>query len=166
MPPSEEWRTAPGLEGRYEISNFGRARHMSGRVRKLKSCKRGYLWLSVSVSGGRCVANKSMARLVCGAFNGPPPHAAMDCDHINRIRNDNRPENLRWVTREENLANRQVCFGSGHPLAKLTPEQVLGIRAMPFRRGQDRVIADRIGVSRETVRDVRLGKAWRPANVS
>jgi hypothetical protein len=35
------------------------------------------------------------------------------------------------------------------------------IRAAGFRRGQDTMIALDLGVSRETVRDVRLGKLWR-----
>lgn len=44
-------------------------------------------------------------RIVAETFI-PNPENKSEVDHINRIRNDNRVENLRWVTREENLQNR------------------------------------------------------------
>jgi len=36
----------------------------------------------------------------------PNPDNLPEVDHINRIRDDNRLENLRWVTREENNKNK------------------------------------------------------------
>lgn len=45
-------------------------------------------------------------RLVYMAFHGPIG-PGLDVDHINGIRNDNRPENLRVATRQENAMNRQ-----------------------------------------------------------
>ena len=44
-------------------------------------------------------------RIVCRAFNGLPPADKPFVDHINRIRHDNRPENLRWVSYKENNDN-------------------------------------------------------------
>ena len=41
-------------------------------------------------------------RLVCEAFNGPPPEGAV-CMHINEDYRDNRPENLCWGSQKENL---------------------------------------------------------------
>jgi hypothetical protein len=153
-----EWRTAPGLP-HYEVSSEGSARRVGKQERKLKFCPRGYAWLSVADGRGSS-RNVSVARLVCEAFNGPPPAPAMDCDHINRKRADNRPENLRWLTRAENLANRQNAAGENHSSAKLSEATVRMIRAMGFVRGQDARLAVQLGVSRETVRDVRLLKVW------
>ena len=45
----------------------------------------------------------SVSRLVCEAFNGPPPFAGAVCMHINEDARDNRPKNLRWGTQKENL---------------------------------------------------------------
>lgn len=45
-------------------------------------------------------------RVVCRAFNGLPPEGKLFVDHINRIKNDNRPENLHWVSSKENCDNQ------------------------------------------------------------
>ena len=45
-------------------------------------------------------------RLVCRTFNGLPPSDKPEVDHINRLKEDNRPSNLRWVSRGENEGNK------------------------------------------------------------
>ena len=44
-------------------------------------------------------------RLVAEAFHGPCPPGKCQVDHINRIKDDNRPENLCWVNYRENNRN-------------------------------------------------------------
>ena len=44
--------------------------------------------------------------LVAREFLPPKPGPDYQIDHINRVRHDNRVENLRWVTRAENCKNR------------------------------------------------------------
>jgi hypothetical protein len=44
--------------------------------------------------------------LVAKQFLGPKPGPDYQVDHINRVRDDNHVENLRWVTRAENCENR------------------------------------------------------------
>ena len=48
--------------------------------------------------------NRYAHRIIWEFFNGPIPEG-MDIDHINGDRSDNRPENLRVVTRSQNLRN-------------------------------------------------------------
>lgn len=43
-----------------------------------------------------------VARVVCEAFNGPPPNGAV-CMHLDECSSNNRPENLAWGTQRENL---------------------------------------------------------------
>lgn len=45
----------------------------------------------------------NVARLVCEAFNGPPPDEKSICIHIDENPSNNRPENLKWGTAKENL---------------------------------------------------------------
>jgi hypothetical protein len=47
--------------------------------------------------------NHKVARLVCEAFNGPPPDKRSVCMHIDENARNNAPENLRWGTQRENL---------------------------------------------------------------
>ena len=42
---------------------------------------------------------------ICRAFHGLPPKGKPFVDHINRIRDDNRPDNLHWASVKENNDN-------------------------------------------------------------
>lgn len=47
--------------------------------------------------------NLTVSRLVCEAFNGPPPPPNHGALHENENSRDNRSSNLRWGTQKENL---------------------------------------------------------------
>lgn len=58
-------------------------------------------------------------RVVCTAFHGPAPYEDMVVDHIDTNRCNNRPENLRWLTRLDNVLENPItrrkiilCCGS------------------------------------------------------
>ena len=59
-------------------------------------------------------------RLMALAFI-PNPENKQEVDHINRIRHDNRVENLRWATRSENQSNINVQINNklGHQHIRL-----------------------------------------------
>lgn len=63
----------------------------------------------------------SVHRLICEAFHGICPEDKKVVDHINRVRGDNRPENLRWVTLSENNRN---CSRTEESLRKFGCSQV------------------------------------------
>jgi len=44
-----------------------------------------------------------VARLVCEAFNGPPPFPRAVCMHLDENSRNNAPSNLKWGTQKENL---------------------------------------------------------------
>jgi hypothetical protein len=52
-----------------------------------------------------CFGGKTykLARLVCEAFNGPPPEGRDVCMHLDEDSRNNRPSNLAWGTQRENL---------------------------------------------------------------
>lgn len=47
--------------------------------------------------------NYRVHRLVCEAFNGPPPPGTQCCMHLDEDFRNNRPENLKWGTQKQNL---------------------------------------------------------------
>ena len=52
--------------------------------------------------------NIRVHQVVCTAFHGPEPQHHMVVDHIDTNRCNNRPENLRWLTRLENALNNDA----------------------------------------------------------
>ena len=49
------------------------------------------------------ISGERVHRIVCTAFHGEPPTDQHVVDHIDTNRANNRPENLRWLTRLENI---------------------------------------------------------------
>lgn len=47
-------------------------------------------------------------QIVCTAFHGEAPYSNMVVDHIDTNRCNNRPENLRWLTRLENVLKNPI----------------------------------------------------------
>ena len=61
--------------------------------------------------------------LVMELFGVPKPAENYQIDHINRDSHDNRLENLRWVTAQENMNNQDKNLPEGHRMRDL-PEDV------------------------------------------
>lgn len=113
---NEIWRDVVGFEGLYRISSSGRV--MNKRDKILKTFAQGeYDGVHLMKSGKRY--NKKIHRLVAEAFLDNP-EGKREVDHINTIKNDNRVENLRWVTPKENMNNsltrKNLSVGIGKKL--------------------------------------------------
>lgn len=103
---NEVWRGIVGFP-RYEVSNLGRVRSISymrtGKVKILKQYKKvGYFQVCLMLNGR---ANyRQIGRLVALTFI-PNPDNKPCVDHIDTNKENNRVENLRWVTYKENMNN-------------------------------------------------------------
>ena len=128
----EIWKDIKGYEGLYQVSNLGRIKSFNywnqGKIRilKLRFHKEGYLIVSLNKNTKTKI--KFVHRLIAEAFI-PNPENKPEIDHINGIRDDNRIENLRWVTRKENMNNeltKQRCKKSNVKKVRcLTTNEVL-----------------------------------------
>lgn len=87
-------------------SNLGRIRNSKSigkkECLKTKVTKNGYEEVSVSIDGKPYT--KSVHRLVAITFLENPENKP-EVDHIDSNKLNNRADNLRWATREENLQN-------------------------------------------------------------
>lgn len=113
----EIWRDISGYEGWYQVSNLGRVKRLKkvhcnhGKVNIVErehilnasTDRKGYLIVALTNNAKNKVHAK-VHRLVANAFIDNPENKPQ-VDHINRIRNDNRVCNLRWVTNTENQYN-------------------------------------------------------------
>lgn len=98
----EEWRDVPGTDGKYQISidtKDGRCRNTkTGRLLSNNANKSGYIIWELPYNGKR-VKNQA-ARWIALTYPELVQNEyfeGAEIDHINTIRTDNRPENLRWT---------------------------------------------------------------------
>lgn len=161
----EEWRSIPGYEGRYEVSNEGGVRSLprpgvSGGPIKCCPNRDGYLQISLRQNGRLRV--RTVHRLVALAFHGDKQSALHnEVAHLNGDRADNRAANLKWVSRSENISHKRLHgtwqAGENHPRAKLTEADVVRIRSSDETAKN---LAASLGISAHTVADVRRGRLW------
>ncbi len=109
MEQQEIWKDIEGYEGLYQVSNLGRLRGLdrldsrghkvTGTILKLHYNKDGYYIITL----GKDTIQKAyqVHRIVAKTFI-PNPDNLHTVDHINGVRDDNRIENLRWCTIQQN----------------------------------------------------------------
>lgn len=128
MVGKEEWKAVKGYEGFYEVSNMGRVRSLprqiknyrfNGKVLKQFTTNGEYLRVTLSVYGKPKIV--SVHRLVAEAFV-PNPQNKETVNHINEIKQDNRAENLEWLTLLEN-----VRYGTRAERARKTLTESIGV---------------------------------------
>lgn len=160
----DEWKPVPGYEGLYQVSSEGKIYSLHGR--RSDGSMRG----SIDRYGYRCVLlskdgkakRHKVHRLVALAFHGNSrnashPHVA----HLNGHKDDNRAENLKWVSPKENTSHKVLHgtnqAGERHPRAKLSNEDVLAIRASTK---SCRALARELGLGTSTIIHIRSRRRW------
>lgn len=162
----ELWRKILDWED-FEISDWGRVRNIKTWhiLHQYKKNIWGHLKVNLYRNGAqkRGVDRKdfSVHRLLLEAFCGLG--AGLEARHLSGISWENTIDNLEWGTSLDNSADA-ITHGSmshsGHSTTKLNQEIADLIRATPREVASDHVMAERYGVSRTLVRDVRTGKRW------
>ena len=109
MPTVEKWKRI-STHPNYEISSAGRVRNrQTGHI--LSCTKTGGGYLKVNLGNGS-KSTQRVNRLVAFAFLGEPPNGRIYCHHKNHQPDDNRIENLEWVTPEENSTAAHKFYGN------------------------------------------------------
>lgn len=179
---TEEWKPIPGFEG-YDVSDQGRVRSWRKRrsrgrggalwtldrttpyAMKLRHNRYGYATVKLFLpSGGykMCVVH----RLVALTFHGPAPKDKPLAIHYNGIRDDNRPENIRWGSPGDNnsdtVRHGTAPHGEFHHRSKLAETQVRQIRKR-YATGETTLakLAGRFGVSLSQVSRIVKYQSWK-----
>jgi hypothetical protein len=108
-PVAVEWRRLPSASNAtgYEASTKGKIRNLKtgNTLDPSPSKQNGYIYVRIRDDSGR-ERQIGAHILVAHAYSPDPPNE--EVDHINRNRTDNRPDNLRWVTRLGNAQNQST----------------------------------------------------------
>lgn len=162
MNQNETWKPVPGYEGLYSASDLGRLIHHASYGNRFigvqtKKVNR-YVIVQLLKDGVR--KSVTLHSLILMAHVGPRPTGA-HANHKNGTKNDNRLENLEWVTRAENFAHAKA---NGHTfdrtnepvlrpvLDRFTPAQISEIKTTV---GQTQRLALKYGCSEHMIRRVR-----------
>jgi hypothetical protein len=154
----EVWRDIPGIPS-HQVSSIGRVRHKTkGNILKNHLTPNGYFYARFNKQ------TLTVNRLICLAFHGEPPTQKHQAAHNNGIRTDNRPDNIRWATREENYQD-QILHGTSkkgeqHHLSKLTDKDVLKIRSLARAGMLQRSISEIFGIKNGAVSRIINYKRW------
>ncbi|UOW66895.1 NUMOD4 motif-containing HNH endonuclease [Paraclostridium bifermentans] len=102
----EIWEEVPGFEGKYKVSNLGQVKTFNfmntgkERVLKLTPDRKGYL--KVNLYGKDKHINMQVHRLVAQAFI-PNQENKPQVNHKDGNKQNNKINNLEWVTNQENI---------------------------------------------------------------
>ena len=109
--PGEEWRLIEGYGGKYLVSNLGRIKslkHANARLLTPFMNNKGYDRVCLSHFGK--AHHFLVSRLVAQAFcPNPDPEICNTVDHIDGDTLNNRADNLRWMSQQDNY--KAYCEG-------------------------------------------------------
>jgi hypothetical protein len=168
------WKKIPGFALIYEAGSNGQIRRLSSsystsfrgkpvtrpQPEKIlcgtKLSKKGYA--RVRLDGVVYQAHRLLAITFI-----PNPLGLPQVNHKNGIKTDNRPENLEWVTNQQNR-DHAVATGlqpRGSRVSKrLTEEDVFKIRALCTSGVPQSKIGEAFGICQQTVCAINLRKTW------
>lgn len=179
----EVWKDINGYTGLYQVSNLGRVRSLDRRVFNrgnnaycfkkgiiIKPTKDngGYLYVGLHDSKSLKTTSVKVHRLVCFAFC-EGYEEGLEVNHKNGIRDDNRADNLEWVTRSRNILDRYKRgynpVGENNNAAKLKNEYLPIIISLYDSGVSQRTIAKAFDVCQVTISNAIQRKHYKEVEI-
>lgn len=159
-----DFKDIPGFEGRYAINTDGQVwSHVSSKWLVGGKLLDGYRYVCIRKDGKAFFPR--VAPLVLTTFVGSAPEG-YEVDHFNNIRDDDRLENLQWVTRKDNVKRiwsqgRRTMQGEKNTRARLSEADVLEIRQRRKTHQESYTqLAATFGLRKGHVADIITGRIW------
>lgn len=163
----ERWLAIPFAPD-YAVSDMGRVKrtalepaYLCERLLKPKISGGGYPEVTLYAQG-RPFYHR-VHQLVCRTFHGERPKGKDEVGHADGNRMNARADNLRWVTKEENYADRNLHGtdnkGEKNGGAKLDALKVQAVYILSERM-PSRKVASVLGISKSQVGNIMRGEAW------
>lgn len=168
---NEAWKPIPRFKGAYEVSSIGRVRSLVYKNKQCCKLRNEPRIISQHKNNGgyfSCIIrNKTYRpnRLVLEAFVGECPNG-MEAAHLNGVKDDNRLENLKWVTKKENAYHRDYLHGhapwcEGNGQSKLKKENIWEIRRLNSAGLSSKTIGEKFGIYYTYVNKILRGDLWK-----
>jgi len=161
---------------RYEVSNYGRLRsyqneEKGGTIIK-GSVIQGYRSLNIRIPGGKTI-NRYVHKLVAELFGKRESENCKYVIHLDFDKQNNRAENLKWVTKEEMVEHNRVnpaVVNRKIPTRtrnyKLTEIKVRMIKKLlKSEKSRLKMIAKQFGITHTQLNRIRSGENWKHVKV-
>lgn len=182
----EVWKLVAGYEDFYEVSNYGRVRSFSRKVKTKDKCNvwsvrridgrvlaktittngKGYLTVECCVESKR--KRYLIHRLVAYAFIDNHDNKP-EINHKDGNPKNNYVDNLEWCTRKENMEHASKAGllpkglsgpGMQSPASKLNDDDVRQIK-IRLRNGESaKVISGKYPVGESAICEIKAGRSW------
>ena len=94
----------------YSVRDNGAVLRHARQNKSLRKLDNVWIFGTLSYNGYLLIASEVVHRIVAYAFHGEPPTPQHVVDHFDTNRQNNRPENLRWLTKLENILNNPITL--------------------------------------------------------
>lgn len=159
----EIWKSVSSFP-KYEVSTFGRVRHIKNGIRKAYHDAAGYARISCSKNGRVSYFKIHQAVAIAFIHN---PFGKKNINHKDGVKSNNRLDNLEWCTHQENDLHAKNNGLLRPPLgerchqAKLNTASVLKIKELIRCGVSNTKIALMFSVQKEAVRRIKVGRTWK-----
>lgn len=169
----EKWLPIPGYEAIYEASDKGRIRSVVKRMRTYpgdviggSQHSIGYRYIHLTDHQG--ITTRYLThRLILRTFKPIEGCEALDVNHINADKADNRLENLEWATRSQNILHaihvsktKVVQRGTDVRASYLRDSDIREIRHLHHNGNTQVALAKKYGVSQVCIHNIVRYKTW------